>query len=110
MSSTTVTSPTSSAPVSRIPVQPSSGTAVVSRSRTPGQSVNTPPANAGQRTPRQFSTGASGPGGRALPVPGGSVGRSATSTTNRPSLQPLMESVSSDHRHGTVARVTELCI
>lgn len=113
MSSTTATSPTTSVPPSRIPVQPSPGPTPVSRSRTPGQSVNVPPINAGPRTPRQMSGGssASSSGGRALPVPGGgSVGRAATAGTNRPSLQPLMESVSSDHRHSNAGRVRHITI
>jgi hypothetical protein len=97
---TTATSPTSSTPASRIPVQPSPA----SRSRTPGQSVNAPPANVISKVSRQISSGSSGgTGGRALPLPssGGSVGRSATSNANRTPLQPLMESLTSDHRHGT---------
>ena len=110
MSSTAAASPAASTPASRIPVQPSPGPALVSRSRTPGQSINTPPSNAAQRAQRQFSTGSSSAAsGRALPIPGGgSVGRAATVSANRPSLQPLMESVTTDHRHGTTARVSFL--
>jgi hypothetical protein len=105
--SSTAPSPTTSVPPSRIPVQPSPGTTQTARSRTPGQSVNVPPINASQRTPRQQTGGPSGSsGGRALPLPGGgSVGRAATAGTNRPSLQPLMESVSSDHRYSNTGKV-----
>ena len=96
MSSSTTTSP-GTAVSSRSPVQPPSAaiTPVPLRNR---------PTPTGPRTPRQ-STGSSG--GRTLPVPGGgNASRSSAAGSNRAApLQPLMESLPSNHRHGTAHRV-----
>lgn len=93
MSSTTATSPGTTAS-SRLPVQPTPA-AVTPRSRTP---------SSGSRTPRQISSGSSvSSTGRTLPVPGGGSGTRSSAGSNRATqLQPLMESLPSNHRHGKV--------
>ena len=95
MNSTTATSPGNTVS-SRIPVQPTPAaiTPVQLRNRTAG---------GGSRTPRG---GSSTPGGRSLPVPGGgNVNRSSAGSNRAAPLQPLMESLPSNHRHSTAHRV-----
>ena len=93
MSSATATSPGTTVS-SRIPVQPTHTTvaATTPRSRTP---------SSGSRTPRPSSSGSStSSSGRSLPVPGGgNVNRPSTSTNRATPLQPLIESLPSNHRH-----------
>jgi len=98
MSSTAATSPGTTVS-SRIPGQPTplAVTPVPLRTHT---------TSGGSRTPRQSSGGSSTPsGGRTLPVPGGG-NVSRPSSSNRPTpLQPLIESLPSNHRPGTAHRV-----
>jgi len=99
MSSTTATSPGTTVS-SRMPGQPAPATItpVPLRSR---------PTSSVSRTPRQSPSGSSTPsGGRSLPVPGGgNVNRSSVGSNRATPLQPLMESLPSNHRHGTSHKV-----
>lgn len=88
---------------SRIPVQPTpvAIAPVPPRSRTP---------SSGSRAPRQSSSGSSTAStGRSLPVPGGgTVNRSSVGSNRTTPLQPLMESLPSNRRTGTVGKVCVL--
>lgn len=96
MSSTTATSPVTTVP-SRIPVQPTP-TFVTPRSRTPSST---------SRTPRQSSSASSTQStGRSLPVTGGgNVNRQSVGSNRATALQPLRESLPSNHRHSNVHKV-----